>query len=392
MKNATVFQSEVSKGKLNKITPEIYKSIKDELNSKFIQMDNFIDSLLDSWVTYNGKNTLNVFGYGPGGNGKSDIAIVYAKLMKKYNLISSFIVISGNPAMTEDKLHGGINLGKYKKDSLLRWNLHNSYANHDIAIVDEAFDMQIDAIASMKASTSDGVIYDGQDEFKTKTKQFIFLSNRTPSYVKEFGDWAEALLQRMPFMVEVRWRSFTSNDYKKLLKIKGYEGQVYDILADCCAIINNHGIDPNKVVPSAASKVKAPVQKVQPRMALYAARAISKKLEFNPNSNPFTVLKNFDGFSKDYNTILNYFDSNINLEEEATKLEMLTMDFKNKIKACEDLEKLEALMAKITKYFETTPVKDSMQKMYNKQFQELLNTSEDRSKELANADLDPFGF
>lgn len=186
------------------------QEIKKHLSNKFIKTEEI------SEIFALGLNTKkNIFLYGRGGHGKSEMAESFLELIDPTKS-ESFIQSCGE-GLTEEKLFGGINLKKLTDTGEIEYLVENSFMNKKYVIFEELLDARINVLLSLKDILTSGYFRHGSQTYKIKTEMVIVLTNRTKQEVSADNS-IKALMERFPLEMKIEWNSYNENDYQELFK------------------------------------------------------------------------------------------------------------------------------------------------------------------------------
>lgn len=206
-------------------------TLKDVLEKKFV----FIDEVAE--ILEIGKKTgKNVFLYGRGGHGKSEIIQEVLKFIDPKGQ-DSFVQACGE-GLSEEKLFGGLNLAKFQKTGEIEYLVENSFMNKKYVVFEELLDSRMNVLLSLKDILTSGIFRQGSQQFKIKTEFVICLTNRTKQEVGEDNS-IKALLERFPLEQKVEWSKYESADYQ--LMFHKVLGSNIKEVADICQCINETG-------------------------------------------------------------------------------------------------------------------------------------------------------
>ncbi len=190
----------------------------DSLLSSFVFMEKPI-ALLEIGI----KTETNVILYGPGGHGKSELALEF--FLEKG--INPYIITMGS-GMTTDRLFGGMNI-KLLDSGKIEYLVENSFMNHEYVIFEELMDAPDFILEQLKDILSSGVFRNGTQVFPIKTRFIVGNTNKTREEFSK-NDSLKALMERFPLEYNVIWDNYTDIAYTTLLERKFGKGQVDPII------------------------------------------------------------------------------------------------------------------------------------------------------------------
>jgi hypothetical protein len=223
MKNSTTTNTEdvaditVTKKRAPRTKKVIAPIIEEEEESvidSFVFMDKTL-ALLDIGI----KTGKNIVLYGPGGHGKSELALEFF-LSKGIN---PYIITMGT-GMTTERLFGGIELDKLNEGKI-EYLVENSFMNHEYVIFEEMMDAPDFILEQLKDILSRGEFRNGSQVYPIKTRYIVCNTNRTR---EEFAknDSIKALMERFPLEHNVVWDNYTEIAYNTLLEKRFGKGRV----------------------------------------------------------------------------------------------------------------------------------------------------------------------
>jgi hypothetical protein len=166
------------------------------------------------------KTEHNIVLYGPGGHGKSELALEFfhEKGIQPY-------VITMGTGMTTDRLFGGINLRKLDEEGMLEYLVENSFMNHEYVIFEELMDSPDFILEQLKDILSSGEFRNGSQVFPIKTRFIVGNTNKTRDEFSK-NDSLKALMERFPMELNVIWPNYTDVAYLTLLEKRFGKGKV----------------------------------------------------------------------------------------------------------------------------------------------------------------------
>lgn len=195
----------------------------------------------------------NVLLYGPAGHAKSAMV----KQLNRTLEVPAF-EFNCSEGTTVDALYGGVDLRALKEENVLRYNTSNSFlaAPSSVVVFEEFLDAPPTVLASLKATLTAREFVNGFQRVEMKPRVVIALTNKTPSEISELGPSAHALMERFPIQVEVKWPSYTADDFhlmfEKLAKADPSRGigsmarPLAEVIAKACE--SGHFVSPRTAV------------------------------------------------------------------------------------------------------------------------------------------------
>lgn len=188
---------------------EIEEVVLPPLSERYVFMDKAIQ-ILEVGL----KTEKNVILYGPGGHGKSELALdfFYDKGINPY-------VITMGQGMTSDRMFGGVDIKLLQEFGKIEYLLDNSMFNHEYVIIEEMMDAPDFILEQLKDVFSSGVFRNGTQVYPIKTRFVVCCTNRTRAeYAKNRS--LQALMERFPLELEVIWDNYNEASYNKLLETR----------------------------------------------------------------------------------------------------------------------------------------------------------------------------
>ncbi len=190
---------------------DVYKALAKQ---GFVFHDDLVDTLYTAHSTP-GKPT-NCILYGEGGYGKSEMTLAFLKAMGYPEEEIGVFSVSNETSVEE--MFGNVDLEKLAVDKKYRIKIESSVWNKEVVVLEEAFDGNPATMAALKQMLTSGYFEYNDQKFKIKTKMVVICTNKSPN---EFNihktDSIDALIQRFPIKLKVKWLNHTPESYKKLL-------------------------------------------------------------------------------------------------------------------------------------------------------------------------------
>jgi hypothetical protein len=204
----------VRKTRTKKVVAPIVEEVEQSTLDSFVFMNKAIE-LLDIGL----KTGNNIILYGPGGHGKSELALefFYSKG------INPFILTMGS-GMTVDKMFGGTDI-KALDEGKIEYLIENSMFNHEFVILEEMMDAPDYILEYLKDTLSRGEFRNGSQVFPIKTRYIVCNTNKTREEFSK-NDSLKALMERFPLELNVVWDSYTELTYTTLLEKRFGAGRV----------------------------------------------------------------------------------------------------------------------------------------------------------------------
>jgi MoxR-like ATPase len=208
------------------------EKIRPYFDKRFVKHEEVSRRLTLAYVT--GQNIIL---YGPGGYGKSEMAIAFYEALG----IKDPFVKAVNSNTDADELFGGMNMKKFQETGEIWRNVNLSFCANEYVILEEFADMQPNAMASLKDSLTSKKVRNGNQTYNLKTKMIIAITNHDPKDIAD-DDSLKALLERFPIQHRVCWNTHSAKDYNKMFKI--VKGKTNDELSEIIGNANNYNIIP----------------------------------------------------------------------------------------------------------------------------------------------------
>ncbi|HEU5187569.1 MAG TPA: AAA family ATPase [Candidatus Saccharimonadales bacterium] len=149
---------------------------------------------------------VNLIFSGPGGHAKSEfLETVFGAITGQETYVKSF----GQGTGTEE-LFGGLDFDALNRaeGATLRYNPERSFLNHHIAVFEELFDAPPRVLTSLKDTLTAKELRNGHQRHPMTTRVIAAATNRSPQEIAEGGPEIEALIQRFPIQLEVKWSQY----------------------------------------------------------------------------------------------------------------------------------------------------------------------------------------
>lgn len=222
--------------KENTITP---------LEDKFVFAQNVAGALQTAISTRK-----NLVLFGAAGHGKSEMTETALAPFNPY-------VLACGEGLTEEKLFGGLNMSVFRDTGQMVYNVEDSFMSHEVAVFEEMFDAPITTLLSVRDILTSRRFRQGAQNVPIKTKTVVVCTNRTPQEVAQDAS-SNALMERFPLQIEVKWDSYTKEDFQALYNVRFQpdEAEMLNLLADGISQMHSEGV------------------RVSPRTAIHAAEVL----------------------------------------------------------------------------------------------------------------------
>jgi hypothetical protein len=170
------------------------------------------------------KMEKNVVLYGPGGHGKSELALEFLRSKG----ITPYVITMGS-GMTTDRMFGGMDIPVFEKTGKIEYLVENSFMNHEFVILEEMMDGPDFILEQLKDILSSGIFRNGTQIFEVKTTFIIACTNKTRDEFAK-NDSLKALMERFPLEHNVVWPTYSETAYNTLLEAKFGKGQIDPII------------------------------------------------------------------------------------------------------------------------------------------------------------------
>jgi len=215
----------------------LYQDIYGILSSLFVFVENMSRILA---LAFTSKK--NVIVFGPGGHGKSDM--VKAVIDGLGYSDEAFYQFFGE-GMDESRLFGGLNFKKLEEEKMLEYYPENSFLNCRVAVFEELFDAPASVLLALKDVLTARELRNGSQRFQMKTEVIICLTNKEPSEVADLGPSAQALIERFPLQLNLKWKDYSASSYLSMFEkvtarlggpvMNGFKAVLAEILAKATA-------------------------------------------------------------------------------------------------------------------------------------------------------------
>ena len=195
---------------MTKKRTQMAQTITRTLDNGFVFVDDV--KIILSLAFVGGKNAIL---FGPGGHAKSQMLekVVEALGAKDETFVQFF-----GEGMDEARLYGGLNFEKLEKEHVLEYYPERSFLNYRIAIFEELFDAPANVLLALKDVLTSKELRNGAQRFPMRTEVIICLTNKEPAEIADLGPAAEALIERFPLQLNVKWDSYDKSAYEALFR------------------------------------------------------------------------------------------------------------------------------------------------------------------------------
>jgi hypothetical protein len=187
-----------------------FRTIKATLEKRFIMVDDTARVL--SLALSGCKNTII---YGPTGHAKS--AMVDYLLAELGLAGESFVQFFGESTQLADVL-GGLNFEKFDKERILEYYPERSFLNRRIAVFEELFDAPTSVLVALKDCLTAKALRNGHQYFPSKVETIICLTNKDPKQIASLGDDVQALVERFPLQLNLKWERYDAAAYLEMFQ------------------------------------------------------------------------------------------------------------------------------------------------------------------------------
>ncbi|WP_146525958.1 AAA family ATPase [Novipirellula artificiosorum] len=188
---------------------EILPTILSALRERFVFCDEIADLLSAAFY-----EPCNVLLWGPGGHGKSEMAVTALKALGLED--QEIFIQSFGEGMSEDRLWGGPDMASL--DTCVRYDTTRSFlaSQYKVVIFEELFDAPAQALLPLKDVLTRRVFMNGPERVEMAAKVVIACTNKDPREFAEDSDAVAALMERFLLQKEVRWPSYQAKHYREL--------------------------------------------------------------------------------------------------------------------------------------------------------------------------------
>ncbi len=264
---------------------DLFEAIRPKFEKKFIYFEEVLDSLCCAWVESHdgGRDGSNVVLWGPGGYGKSEMSLTFAREVYKLEQVEARPFVKSFGASTADgDVWGGYDLNSIGEKGRLEFALDDSFLAAEIAILEELFDLPGRVIEDLKDTLSAREFRRGALSYLMKTRSIIVCTNHNPDDIEKRSESANALLQRFPTRLEVKWPKHEASDYLSMFNLQVPE------LRELAPLMAN-------IIPCF---VKKGTPGIAPRLAISGLRAVKKRAKSRGRS--YVVDHDFEALRREY--------------------------------------------------------------------------------------------
>jgi MoxR-like ATPase len=150
---------------------------------------------------------------GEGGHAKSDFLRDALGAIQTGMYVKSF----GQGTSTEE-LFGGLDFDALRRDTDARMQFQPelSFLNYTVAVFEELFDAPPRVLTYLKDTLTAGKLRNGHQQFVMRTRILCAATNRSPQDIAKLGPEVEALIQRFPIQLDVRWPNYDEGDFVQM--------------------------------------------------------------------------------------------------------------------------------------------------------------------------------
>jgi MoxR-like ATPase len=219
----------------------LHESAKQAFDKRFVNYEEPLEALVTGYSEFepDSGEGANIIFHGPGGFGKSEMAKTFAQVISQEPFVQSF-----GASSSEEAIWGELDLKELRDGDAIRFHLERSFLAYHFVILEEALDLPGRILDDLKDTLSARCFRRGNVQFPMKTRCVVICTNHDPAEYRKRSASAEALIQRFPIEVRVRWADHDARTYRQM-----YEKQLpaYSDLAPLFALIveglcNSEGI------------------------------------------------------------------------------------------------------------------------------------------------------
>lgn len=270
---------------------DLFEAIKPSFEKLYVYYEEVLIELCTAWVESHDKggDGSNLILWGPGGYGKSRMAFTFATEVLKLEQSNEMpFVQSFGSSTTEDAVWGGYDYGSMTDKRRLEFAVEDSFLARPIAILEEFFDIPGRVAEDLKDTLEAREFRRGAFRYPMKTRSIIVCTNQNPDDVERRSSSMDALLQRFPARVEVKWPRHEASDYLAMFNKQVPElRELAPIMANLIpsfAKKGSHGVAPRLAI----SGLKSVIKRARARGRKYVIdtdfQALAKRVPFNKQS------------------------------------------------------------------------------------------------------------
>jgi MoxR-like ATPase len=157
---------------------------------------------------------LNLIFSGPGGHAKSEfLETVFGAITGQETYVKSF-----GQGTSPEELFGGIDFDALNRPegAALIFNPEHSFLGYKMAILEELFDAPSRVLTTLKDTLTAKELRNGRQRYPMQTRVIAAATNHSPQEIAEGGPEIEALIQRFPIQLEVKWPVYNKSSFLKL--------------------------------------------------------------------------------------------------------------------------------------------------------------------------------
>jgi len=153
---------------------------------------------------------------GPGGHGKSEFLNAAFAAIED---VDPFLKSLGQ-GTTPEELFGGIDFKKFDTERIMEFATESSFMSHEVAVFEETFDAPERSLNFLKDVLTAQELRNGTQRVKLVNRVLAAATNMSPTQIASANRSVAALIERFPLQWEVKWPSYTADNFTQLFNIE----------------------------------------------------------------------------------------------------------------------------------------------------------------------------
>lgn len=274
-----------------------FELLKKSNCSKLLEHKFVFAKEVGEWFNAIFRTEQNGIMFGPGGHGKSEMA---AEIVETAELYKNTFIKSFGEGLTESALYGGTNMRILRESGDVEFNLWKAFTAYEIIIFEELFDAPPSVLLALKDTLTSGYVRNGTQREPIRCRCVIGLTNKAPAEIAS-NDSRQALTERFPLRINVKWNSYNADDYEQLIRKKFHDKLTRPLEMDGIGLTEQKAdfyITSFCEITEKASKNGRPLS---PRIVSHGFNQIMASItqnSFEDSFAHFSILKFVDGYEK----------------------------------------------------------------------------------------------